>query len=167
MSSDEILDVVNENNEVIGQATRAEVKEKGLMCRVSTVYLEDEQGRILVTQRSLKCSYPLTFYAAAGGHLDAGETYEQGAIREAKEEIGVDIYDLEYIGEFMGTKGKSFNRLFLAKYKGEFKPDANEVERLEWMTLDELDHLMVRFPYLLMPSFMTTFKIYKEYKNAQ
>ncbi|WP_152393639.1 NUDIX hydrolase [Paenibacillus guangzhouensis] len=55
---------------------------------VASVLIHDEQGRILVVQNGQGTS---SYWSLPGGEVEEGETLEQGAIREAKEETGYDI----------------------------------------------------------------------------
>jgi NADH pyrophosphatase NudC (nudix superfamily) len=72
-------------------------------------------------------------FACPAGHLDDGEGYEGGAVREIKEEVGIEISNLKLI--FSETKkipckrGGSFHdwKIFQAEYSGNFKMQDLEV----------------------------------------
>lgn len=86
----EMFDVVNERNEVIGQAPRGEVHAKGLWHRAVHIFVFNKREELWLQQRShLKDVHPLTWDSSAAGHLDAGEDYATAAVRELKEEVGI------------------------------------------------------------------------------
>jgi len=87
---DEIFDVVNERDEVIGQATRGEVHRRGLMHRAIHVFVFNSRGELFLQKRSmLKDRQPGLWDSSASGHVDSGEEYDACAIRELKEELGL------------------------------------------------------------------------------
>ena len=97
----EILDIVNERDEVIGQAERDEVHRKGLLCRLVYVCFYTPAGEIILQKRSLtKKNDPGKLTTAASGHVSSGQNYLTAAIREAFEETGVviDEHDLIDLG---------------------------------------------------------------------
>ena len=57
---------------------------------VVQVWVTDGNGRFMITQRAPGKPYPLRWEPTAGSVL-AGETSEQAALREVKEEIGIDL----------------------------------------------------------------------------
>lgn len=90
LSAEEILDVVDEHDEVIGQAPRGEVYERGLRHRCVFVFVRDGAGRIFVHRRTAsKLVFPLMYDMFVGGVVGAGESYDTAALREAEEELGV------------------------------------------------------------------------------
>src|ERR1043166_5252644 len=90
--SQEIFDVVNEGDEVIGRATRAEVHERGLMHRAVHVMVFNSRGQVFLQKRSLrKDRQPGLWDSSASGHLDSGEDYDACAMRELGEEIGLHL----------------------------------------------------------------------------
>ncbi|MEU7020882.1 NUDIX domain-containing protein [Streptomyces sp. NPDC046203] len=90
MSAEEVIDVVDEDDRVIGRAPRGEVYARGLIHRVSFVQVRDGQGRIFVHRRTAtKPLYPSLYDMFVGGVLGAGESYDDAALREAEEELGV------------------------------------------------------------------------------
>ncbi|MFD4528040.1 NUDIX hydrolase [Streptomyces sp. NPDC058470] len=89
-AADEILDIVDENDQVIGQSPRGEVYALGLRHRAVFIQARDAEGRIFVHRRTpTKLVFPSLYDMFVGGVVGAGETYEDAALREAEEELGV------------------------------------------------------------------------------
>ncbi|MFJ8938194.1 NUDIX hydrolase [Streptomyces sp. NPDC102365] len=89
-SADEILDVVDEHDEVVGRARRGDVYARGLRHRCAFIQVTDAQGRLFVHRRtSTKLVFPSLYDLFVGGVVGAGESYDEAALREAEEELGV------------------------------------------------------------------------------
>ena len=89
---EEIFDVVNERDEVIGQQTRREVHRRGLLHRAVHVLVFNARGHVFLQKRSMtKDRQPGLWDSSASGHLDAGEAYDHCAVRELREEIGLEL----------------------------------------------------------------------------
>ncbi|GGS96940.1 MULTISPECIES: NUDIX hydrolase [Streptomyces] len=87
---DEILDVVDERDRVVGRAPRGEVYAQGLRHRCVFVQARDAEGRIFVHRRTArKLVFPSLYDMFVGGVVGAGESYDDAALREAEEELGV------------------------------------------------------------------------------
>ncbi|WP_425577169.1 NUDIX domain-containing protein [Streptomyces enissocaesilis] len=88
--ADEILDIVDENDEVTGQAPRGEAYARGLRHRCVFVLARDGGGRYFVHRRTpVKLVFPSMYDMFVGGVVGAGESYDEAALREAEEELGV------------------------------------------------------------------------------
>lgn len=88
--SEDIFDVVNERDEVIGQAPRREVHARGLLHRAVHVLVYNARGEVFLQKRSMKKDrQPGVWDSSSSGHVDAGETYDISAVRELGEEIGL------------------------------------------------------------------------------
>lgn len=88
--ADEILDIVDEQDEVIGQAPRGEAYARGMRHRCAFILVRDAQGRIFVHRRTpTKLVFPSLYDMFVGGVVGAGESYDAAALREAEEELGV------------------------------------------------------------------------------
>src|SRR5277367_541816 len=91
-NEDEIFDVVNDRDEVIGRATRGEVHRLGLKHRAVHVLVFNGRGELFLQKRSLKKdTHPGAWDSSTSGHLDQGEDYDAGALRELREEIGLAV----------------------------------------------------------------------------
>lgn len=87
---DEIFDVVDARDEVIGQQTRVEVHKLGLLHRAVHVLIFNSRGELFLQKRSQKKDcFPGAWDSSASGHLDVGESYDVCAVRELREELGL------------------------------------------------------------------------------
>ncbi|MCC2276333.1 NUDIX domain-containing protein [Streptomyces sp. ET3-23] len=90
LSADEVLDIVDEHDHVMGQARRADVYARGLRHRCVFVLARDGEGRIFVHRRTdRKLVFPSHYDMFVGGVVGTGESYDEAALREAEEELGV------------------------------------------------------------------------------
>jgi isopentenyldiphosphate isomerase len=90
--SEEIFDVVNERDEVIGRETRREVHRLGLRHRAVHVLVFNAAGQVFLQKRSMtKDRQPGLWDSSASGHVDSGEAYDACAMRELREEIGLQV----------------------------------------------------------------------------
>lgn len=106
MMTDELLDVIDQNNQVVNQEMKSLVHEKGLGHRVSAVLIQNQEGKYLITTASQHKVEAGNLFHSAAGHLSAGESYLQGAIRELEEELGLQSKeaDLDFLGSFWFEK---------------------------------------------------------------
>src|SRR2546425_7943965 len=86
---EELFDIVDDQDCVIGQAPRSEVHRRKLLHRAVSIFVFDSRGRLLVQQRSAtKDEYPLCYTSSASGHVTAGGTHQQTAPPRVEEGIG-------------------------------------------------------------------------------
>lgn len=90
MSADEIIDIVDEYDRVVGRATRREAYARNLRHRCVFILARDAEDRIFVHRRTPdKLVFPSLYDLFVGGVVGAGEGYDEAALREAEEELGV------------------------------------------------------------------------------
>ena len=86
----EWVDIVNEENDVIAQASRQQMRAQCLRHRASYIVVHDGMGKILVQRRTeTKDFFPGWLDATAGGVVQSGENILDSARREAEEELGI------------------------------------------------------------------------------
>lgn len=95
---DELLDLVNEYDEVVKQAYRLDVYKNNLNnFRVVNAFLINKNKEVWIPRRSnTKRLFPLCLDASMGGHVMAGESYDQAFVRELYEELNLSVDNLHY-----------------------------------------------------------------------
>lgn len=95
----EVWDAYKEDETLAGiDLIRGEKIPKGLYHGVSEIFVLHIDGTVLLTQRDYnKPNYPGLFVSGAGGSILKGETFLEGAIRELREETGIDCKELKSI----------------------------------------------------------------------
>ena len=98
----EYLDLVNEKDEVIGKEDRDIIYKKNYRnFRVINIMIFTSDNKIIVPKRSSnRRVFPNCYDCSVGGHVSSGETYEEAAYRELKEELGIENVELQEIGYF-------------------------------------------------------------------
>ena len=81
-------------------------------------------------------------YGLVAGFLDFGESLEECAIREVKEETGIDICNVRYVGSQNWPFPAQLMAGFVAEYaSGEIRVDTRELEDARWFPVDALPPL--------------------------
>ncbi|MEH1099971.1 NUDIX hydrolase [Micromonospora sp. CPCC 205561] len=90
LSADELLDVVDEHDRVVGRARRGDAYARRLRHRCAFVLVRNAAGEVFVHRRTeRKLVFPSRYDMFVGGVVGAGESYDEAARREAREELGV------------------------------------------------------------------------------
>lgn len=93
---EEQLEIVNENDEVIGLESRRVIHQKGLLHREIHIWFMTPNREIVFQHRAKdKDTYPDKLDATVGGHVDPGMSYDETALKEGKEETGIDLDPLK------------------------------------------------------------------------
>lgn len=131
-----MVDVVDEDDRVIDTVTRAEVRATRLLHRAVFIGVRHPDGRFLVHQRSPhKDLWPSMWDFVVGGVVAAGESYDEAAIRELAEEIGVRDLPLEPLGRarFRNDEVALLAACYRVDCAGPFTFDDGEVVAVEWI----------------------------------
>lgn len=87
----EKLNILDEQGNIIGQEYRDVIHQKGLLHGEVHVWCVTPDNELIFQHRAKdKDTYPNLLDATAGGHVDLGETYDESAIKELKEETGLE-----------------------------------------------------------------------------
>jgi isopentenyldiphosphate isomerase len=149
---DEVFDVVNERDEVIGQSTRREVHGKGLLHRAVHVLVFNRRGQVFLQKRSMaKDSAPGCWDSSCSGHLDAGEGYLAAAVRELGEEIGLSIAGPHLLTPVLRIAARTetaneFVWVYQLDSEGPFVLHPAEIERGEWFLPSDVAKAIVEKP---------------------
>lgn len=162
--------IVDEHDNEIGTATLAVAWQKGLYHRGSSVFIIDDRNRMLLQLRGSQVGiYPNRWDQAAGGHVDKGHSYEETAVQELAEELGIKNIPLTTLGTFVSKDrlddariNNQFERVFLARVSHdiELKPEQSEISKLQWFTAAELAAEIEKNPGTFTPGLLYALRTY-------
>lgn len=153
---DELIDVLDIEGYKTGKTClKSIIHSTGLYHATVHIWFYTAEGNILLQQRAAsKAIYPLLWDVSVAGHLNAGESFKSGAIREIKEEIGLLVTenDLIKIGVFTsfqrydsGIIDNEFHHVFIAELKAglaELVSQKEEVEALKLISPDTFNTIL-------------------------
>ena len=142
--NDELLDLVDQNDHIIGQMYRSQVYTKKLSnFRGVNAFLINDKGQLWIPRRtSSKKLLPLCLDASMGGHVMSGESYEEAFRRELKEELNIDALKFPYqcLGALVPHKHNTsaFMRVYILRTNE--APNYNSEDFCEyfWLSPQEL-----------------------------
>lgn len=151
----EMLEVIDENDNVVGLETRAKIHQNGLLHREIHIWFLTPKGEIIFQHRAKdKDTYPDKLDATVGGHVEPKMSYEETAVKECKEETGIDI-DLKKLLFLTKMRKKSFDEVtkltnntirsqYAYLYEGsisDLQVEEGKIEGFEAWKIDDLSHL--------------------------
>lgn len=149
---EEYIDIINkETGQNTGEVRlKSEIHRDGLWHKTAHVWCLNDKNEILLQHRSKeKKNFPNMWDVSAAGHISQGETPEDGAIRETKEELGIDISltDLKHLGtitqELILNDGtyidNEFNYIYIFKLDNiqKLKIQEEELDQLQWVSINK------------------------------
>lgn len=139
----EIFDVVNENDEVVSTAPREECHANpDLIHRTVHFSLIDKKNKkVLMTQRSFSKKTDPGKLCFLGEHMLSGESWQEGLIRGAKEELSFNAKDFVELANniFRFPNETEFVRFFLINWSGEkLDYDKDEIIKIDWVNFEDL-----------------------------
>ena len=147
---DELLDLVDDSDNVVGTILRAEAHAKDVSnVRAIHAFVKNSQDELWIARRAKqKKVAPLALDASVSGHVNSGESYEQGLIRETMEEIGLDLNKLAFkqLAYLNRTEHNvyCFEKVYEIKFDGEPKYNQMEISEGYWLSLAEIKRRIKR-----------------------
>ena len=171
METREWFDVVDEEDRVVGRELRSVVHGQGLRHRAVHILVRDPNGRILLQKRSTtKDMNPRKWDSSASGHLVAGETYDQAAVRELKEELDIALESLPapcFKLPASEQTEQEFIQVYCLSWSGEIHPNQEEIERVDWFFPEEIDRWIAERPKDFVPAFLLIWQKYRSRTSQQ
>jgi isopentenyl-diphosphate Delta-isomerase len=176
------INIVDENDNVIGEETRENIHKNGLLHREIHVWVFNDKREIIFQKRSEnKDTNPGLLDASFGGHVEIGETYEDAAIKELKEETGIETKksNLIFITKMkkhgtldkIGMTNNVFRAVYAYRYNGDIsslKIEDGMATSLEFWPIDKILNLTESEKKEFIPALVTSevfFDIYRKIKN--
>jgi isopentenyldiphosphate isomerase len=144
---------VDENDIPIGSGSMQDAREKGIVYRIIQIFITNSKGEMLLQRRASHAHMTSAgkWDQSVGGHVDAGEGYDEAAYREMKEEIGIENVPLREVKKYYSEGGdvsiiKRFNMLYTGVYDGEVMPNPEEISEVKWINPADLEAWIERSP---------------------
>lgn len=162
ISMPELLDVIDENDNVIGREERDICLEKKLLHRGVHIFIFNSEGELLLQKRSMqKKTYPGAWTSSCSGHVSAGQTYEEAAVRELEEELGIKVgeKDLRVIIKFLDPNpvDTELCMLYEISHEGPFDFGREEVSEVKFLPVKEIQEELKNFSENYTPDFALAF----------
>lgn len=157
---EEIFDVVDEFDRVIGSAPRSEVHRVWHKHRAVHIFAFDNRDRLWLQKRSaLKDCEPLKWDSSAAGHLARGESYEVCAIREVREEMGIDVVPSYRFKLAAGPDtGWEHVGIYTCPVRGQIRFPREEIETGAYHSVASVARWLERDPDAFAPAFVRIFR---------
>ena len=168
-TANEQFPVVDEKDEVRGHAARSEVHGNNLRHRAVHILIFNRAGELYLQRRSRwKDRHPLKWDSSAAGHVVAGESYDETARRELKEELGLDV-PLERIVKLPASlrTDNEFIWSYRGIVSGDPVPNKCEIERGVFFAPAVIDGWMSARPDDFAPAFLECWKAYRRKMNSE
>jgi isopentenyl-diphosphate Delta-isomerase len=152
----ELVDVVDPDNHVIGQITKYQAHQQGLLHRTVISEIINPERQWLLVKQAGDRQDPGQYVSPVGGHIKAGESELDALAREAHEEAGItEIHTPTRVGQAIFNRfvnGHQENHFFIVyqiHVTADYVPVLNhESESCNWFSVDEIKSQLITQPQL-------------------
>ncbi|MFG2355463.1 NUDIX hydrolase [Streptomyces sp. NPDC048521] len=168
--ADEILDIVDENDQVIAQYPRGEAYARGLRHRCVFIQARDAAGRLFVHRRTAtKLVFPALYDMFVGGVVGAGESYDEAALREAEEELGVSgLPRPAFLFKFLYEDGAGhswWSAVYGVRCELPVRPQAEEVQWYDFLPEEEVERRLGQWEWV--PDGLAAYERLRAFRSAR
>lgn len=166
--AEELFDVVDAADRVIGTAPRSVVHANRWLHRAVHIFVFNTRGELLIHKRSAtKDEHPSVYNSSASGHLHAGEDYAAAAARELEEELGLTA-SLEFVHKFAASPVTSYEFSVLYRAVTDAPPrfDPEEIECGAFYAPADIAAWIARAPADFAPGFAQLFAWYTAWRGS-
>ena len=168
--SQELLDVVDEDDNVIAIKTRGEIHAEGLMHRAVHILLFNSKGELFLQKRSMsKDEQPGKWDSSAAGHVDSGEAYVDCARREIAEELGIVVeqpMDMLFKLPASVLTGNEHCMVYRYIFDGPMVLQADEIDDGQWLAVEAMDRRVADDDPCLTEAVSLIWKKYRNLRHA-
>ena len=168
--SQELLDVVDEDDNVIAIKTRGEIHAEGLMHRAVHILLFNSKGELFLQKRSMsKDEQPGKWDSSAAGHVDSGEAYVDCARREIAEELGIVVEQpMEMLFKLPASvlTGNEHCMVYRYIFDGPMVLQADEIDDGQWLAVEAMDRRVADDDPCLTEAVSLIWKKYRNLRHA-
>jgi isopentenyldiphosphate isomerase len=160
---EELIEELDWDGNIVAVHPKSYMKQRMFIHKVSLVIPKTEKNKYILSRRAKdKQPWPNVWVCAIGGKVVAKESYEEAAIRETKEEAGIEI-DPVYVTSFKFDSEwyKAIFKVFTTKEDIDIRnlaPDQTEVQYFRSFTLDEIKDMVKEKPEEFAPTFIVAIK---------
>lgn len=152
MAETDKVELVDEEGRATGVATVADAHQApGRLHRAFSVVVTRPDGRMLLQRRAeTKLRFAGLWTNACCGHPRPGADVHARAALRVREELGIELVDVREVGTFRyraqddasGQVECEYDHVLLAGYRGDLRPDPDEVAETAWLTRAEADAMV-------------------------
>jgi isopentenyldiphosphate isomerase len=143
-AAEELVEIVDRCNNPIGAVTRSIMRQQNLIHRATYILVFNRQGELFIQKRTqTKDIYPGYWDVAAGGVVQAQESYTESAERELREELGLTGCKLSPLFDkyFEDSRNRVWGRIFSCVSEGPFALQKEEIEHGRFISLNDIEAL--------------------------
>lgn len=147
---EEVLDIFTRDRKWLGTKTRKECHSEnpGYYHMPVWIWIINDKNEVLIQKRaSVKSSFPNYWDAPSAGHLNAGETPIKGAIRETREELGINTIenDYKFVGEYISETTWELGQVYILHLNVNVRNiilQEDEVDEVRWVPFSEFKNII-------------------------
>jgi len=166
VDQEERLALANPDGIDAGSALRSEChKNRDLIHRAVHIMVEDGQGMLILQKRSSKKQIqPGKWDTSVGGHVLAGESIRNAAIRELGEELGITSTEPEPIYEYLweSPREREYVSTFRLVWAGKVKAHPEEIDEVRAWSIREIEEAPIA---MFTPNFLHELNRYRIHRG--
>ena len=145
----EIFNIVDENGNIKGEASREECHNGSkLLHPVVHIHIINSKGLLLLQKRAMcKHIQPGKWDTSVGGHISVAEKRMTAVIRESKEELGINIdtKNLKHLKDYLWESEieREYVSSYIYKHDGKIKFQVEEIDEVKFYTKSEIKKLNI------------------------